>query len=225
MPKESDFWQTRLSEWTVLDPPARISEILFGLIMVLTFTCTISVSTAGRQEVSELLWAALGCNLAWGLVDGIMYLMDELIGRAHGIKLLKNIRLLDNKAGTRKMIRESINPLISDLMEDEDIDRLGEKIKKLPDLHLKKTMVLKNFLVAGQIFLLVFLVTVPVAIPFVFVKDVTLAIRLSNAVALVLMFASGFALARYSGMRPVLTALVYMFIGVVLVGMTMALGG
>jgi hypothetical protein len=225
MPKESDFWQTRLSEWTVLDPPARISEILFGLIMVLTFTCTISVSTAGRQEVSELLWAALGCNLAWGLVDGIMYLMDELIGRAHGIKLLKNIRLLDNKAGTRKMIRESINPLISDLMEDEDIDRLGEKIKKLPDLHLKKTMVLKNFLVAGQIFLLVFLVTVPVAIPFVFVKDVTLAIRLSNAVALVLMFVSGFALARYSGMRPVLTALVYMFIGVVLVGMTMALGG
>lgn len=225
MPKESDFWQTRLSEWTVLDPPARISEILFGLIMVLTFTCTISVSTAGRQEVSELLWAALGCNLAWGLVDGIMYLMDELIGRAHGIKLLKNIRLLDNKAGTRKMIRESINPLISDLMEDEDIDRLGEKIKKLPDLHLKKTMVLKNFLVAGQIILLVFLVTVPVAIPFVFVKDVTLAIRLSNAVALVLMFVSGFALARYSGMRPVLTALVYMFIGVVLVGMTMALGG
>jgi hypothetical protein len=78
MAKE-DFWKTRLKEWTVLDKPTRISEILFGLIMVLTFTGTISISTAGKQEVRELLWAALGCNFAWGLVDGIMYLMDKVI--------------------------------------------------------------------------------------------------------------------------------------------------
>jgi hypothetical protein len=49
--------------------------------------------------------------------------------------------------------------------------------------------------------------------------------RISNGVAILLLFAGGFSLARYSGLRPVITALVYMAIGVLLVAMTMALGG
>lgn len=68
-----NFWKERVREGAVLSPVDRISEILFGLIMVLTFTGAISVSNDGRQEVRDLLWAALGCNVAWGLVDAIMY--------------------------------------------------------------------------------------------------------------------------------------------------------
>ena len=225
MAKENDFWKIRLKKWTVLDSPERISEVLFGLIMVLTFTGTISVSTAGRQEVGELLWAALGCNLAWGLVDAIMYLMDELIGRAHGVTQLNRIKLSKNTSESREIIRENISPLISDLMEDEEIDRLGEKLKKLPELSVKKSLIFKDFLIAGQIFMLVFLVTLPVALPFLFINDVALAMRISNGVALVLLFAGGFSLARYSGLRPVITALAYTAIGIFLVVLTMALGG
>lgn len=225
MAKENDFWKIRLKKWTVLDPPERISEVLFGLIMVLTFTGTISVSTAGRQEVGELLWAALGCNLAWGLVDAIMYLMDELIGRAHGVTQLNRIKLSKNTSESREIIRENISPLISDLMEDEEIDRVGEKLKKLPELSVKKSLIFKDFLIAGQIFMLVFLVTLPVALPFLFINDVALAMRISNGVALVLLFAGGFSLARYSGLRPVITALAYTAIGIFLVVLTMALGG
>ena len=69
MSRQIDFWRTRITAWTVLDKQERTSEVLFGLIMVLTFTGTFSVSTAGRQDVNDLLWAALGCNLAWGLVE------------------------------------------------------------------------------------------------------------------------------------------------------------
>ena len=49
-----------------LDPMERVSEILFGLIMVLTFTCSFSVLRAGREDVREMFIGALGCNLAWG---------------------------------------------------------------------------------------------------------------------------------------------------------------
>ena len=62
----------------VLDPVSRVSEILFGVIMVLTFTGSLSVATAGRAEVREMLVGALGCNLAWGVIDGILYLMGAL---------------------------------------------------------------------------------------------------------------------------------------------------
>jgi len=80
-------------------------------------------------------------------------------------------------------------------------------------------------MVAGQIFLIVFLITFPVSLPFLFITDVALAMRVSNGIALVMLFAGGFALARYSGLRPVLTGLSYTAIGIFLVLMTMALGG
>jgi hypothetical protein len=52
-----------------LDPMDRISEVLFGVIMVLTFTGALSIATADRLEVREMLVGALGCNLAWGVID------------------------------------------------------------------------------------------------------------------------------------------------------------
>jgi VIT1/CCC1 family predicted Fe2+/Mn2+ transporter len=225
MDKANDYWKIRLDEWTSLEIPERMSEILFGLIMVLTFTGTISVSTAGEQDVGQLLWAALGCNVAWGLVDGIMYLMDELIGRAHNAKLLNIIKNSESVSESRELIRDNISPLLSELMNNEEIDNLGEKLKGLPELPVKKTLTFKSLLVAGQIFILVFFVTFPVALPFLLVNDVALAIRVSNGIAIVLLFATGFSLAKYSGLKPVKTALAYTAIGVLLVVLTMALGG
>ena len=66
-----------LRNWSkhALDPIERISETLFALIMVLTFTCSFSVAGAGREEVRELLMGALGCNVAWGFIDATLYLM------------------------------------------------------------------------------------------------------------------------------------------------------
>ena len=49
-----------------LEPMDRLSEILFGLIMVLTFTGSLSVAEVGREDVRLMLIGALGCNLAWG---------------------------------------------------------------------------------------------------------------------------------------------------------------
>lgn len=222
---KDDFWTSRLNKWTVLDPPGRLAEVLFGLIMVLTFTGTISVSNAGKQDLRELIWAALGCNLAWGLVDAIMYIMDTLIGRARSIGQLKKIRETKSMDVSREIIRDSISPLVADLLNDDEIDRLSEKMKQLPETTIRNSMTTKDFLIAGQIFLLVFLSTFPVALPLLLFNDVAVAMRASNGVALLLLFAAGFSLARYSGLRPVVTALAYAGIGIFLVAITIILGG
>ena len=75
----------------VLDPVERLSEVLFGLIMVLSFTCSISAASAGREEVREVVVGALGCNLAWGIVDAIMYLvgMTLLLERGRGLAIAR----------------------------------------------------------------------------------------------------------------------------------------
>jgi len=225
MSKEQDFWKSRIRESSALDPPGRISEVLFGLIMVLTFTGSISASIEGKQEIRQLLWAALGCNLAWGLVDAIMYLMDILIDRAHGFNQLKLIKRSENNSESREIIRESVSPFISEMMEDDDIDKLREKIRQLPEPSVKTTLVFKDFLIGGQIFILVFFSTFPVSLPFLFVDNVALAMRISNGIAILLLFTGGFLLARFAGLRPVFTAMAYTTIGIFLVALTIALGG
>jgi VIT1/CCC1 family predicted Fe2+/Mn2+ transporter len=141
------------------------------------------------------------------------------------VNQLNRIKGSKNDAESREIFRENFPPILVHLMEDTEIDRLNTRLKDLPELSLKNTLILKDFLNAGQIFLLVFLITLPVALPFLFFSDVAFAMRISNGIALLLLFLGGFSLGRYAGIKPFLTALAYAAIGVFLVAMTMALGG
>jgi len=222
---DDNYWKSRFSSWAALDPLDRISEVLYGLIMVLTFTGTISVSSDGKKEVMSLLWAALGCNFAWALVDSIMYMMNVLLERGHDFQELEKIVSSKNSDSARKVLRDDMNPLISELMEDTEVDKLVEKTKGLPKPKKKTTLVPKDFLIAVQIFLLIFIGTFPVTAPFFFINEVSIAMRVSNVVALLSLFVGGFFVARYSGLKSVTTALSYTAIGVFLILITIALGG
>jgi hypothetical protein len=209
----------------VLNPVDRIAEVLFGLIMVLTFTGAISASTDAREDVRELLWAALGCNVAWGLVDAIMYLMNVAVERGHSLTVIKKIHEANNNSEGGRILKEEIQPAIAGLMSDKELSELSMRVKNLP-VPSKKNLLTGTDLWAGvQIFLLVFLCTFPVAIPFGIFDNLEVAMRASNGVALLLLFVGGFLLAGYAGFRRILTAIIYTLIGVALVVLTMALGG
>ena len=64
-----------------LDPGERLGEIVFGLIMVLTFTSTARATLGDEEGPRELLLAALGCNIAWGIIDGGMFIMSAMLDR------------------------------------------------------------------------------------------------------------------------------------------------
>jgi len=220
-----NYWNTKVKESAVLNPVDRIAEVLFGLIMVLSFTGAISASTDAREDVRELLWAALGCNIAWGLVDAIMYLMNVAIERGHSITVIRKIHESKNPDEAGQILKDEIQPGIAGLMTTVELNELSARVKKLPDPS-KNTLLTAPDLWAGvQIFLLVFLCTFPVAIPFGIIENLEVAMRASNGVALLLLFTGGFMLAGYAGFRRGITAVAYMLIGVLLVTLTMALGG
>jgi hypothetical protein len=78
---------------TYLDPASRLGEILFGLIMVLTVTLTAGLTVAeGRAGVRQLLLAAIGCNLAWGIIDAVMYIMNCVTERSSKVRLIEAIQ-------------------------------------------------------------------------------------------------------------------------------------
>jgi len=51
------------------------------------------------------------------------------------------------------------------------------------------------------------------------------ALRVSNAIAIVMLFLTGYAFARMTGRHPWLVGISMVILGLVLVGITMALGG
>jgi len=222
---EQNFWRKHIKEGAVLNRVDRTSEILFGLIMVLTFTGAISAATDGKQEVRELLWGALGCNLAWGFVDAIMYLMNIAIERGHAYSVISRITKTENPESAREILKEEVQPLVSSLMKNEEMGEFCQRLKQLPLPSKKLIITWKDIYAAFKIFLLVFLCIFPVALPFALFSEVEIAKRASNGVALLLLFIAGYKLAGYAGFRPIITALVYTGIGVFLVALTMALGG
>src|SRR5690349_16237363 len=76
----------------ILDPIDRISEILFGLVMVLTSTNALSVISAGHADVRTMILGALGCNLAWGVIDAVLYLLGCLNERGRNYLVLRSVR-------------------------------------------------------------------------------------------------------------------------------------
>ena len=84
----------------LLDPVDRLVEGIYSVLIVLTFTLAFNVyqvqTEVGAQEVSaamfQLFLAALGCAVAWGLIDGVMYILTSLFERGEQRRLFMAIR-------------------------------------------------------------------------------------------------------------------------------------
>src|SRR5262245_607616 len=121
------------SSGRILDPIDRVSEVLFGLIMVLTFTGSLSVAQAGRDDVRAMLIGALGCNLAWGIIDGILYLMGCLADRGRGLMALHAVRKADDPQQAQRVIAEALPPLIASVVQPAEYEALRQRLRQLPE--------------------------------------------------------------------------------------------
>ena len=208
-----------------LDPVSRVSEILFGLIMALTFTCTLSVAESGREEIRTLLAAAISCNIAWGLVDAVMFLINALAARGRDLVVVNEVRAAATAEQGRGIIRDAMSPIMISALMDIDLERIRQAIAGMRDVPSSPRLNREDWAGALAVFLLVVLSTFPVVIPFLVFPNVSLAMRTSNAIAVLLLCAGGFVLARHAGLRPWRTALAMVALGVTLVSVTIALGG
>ena len=209
----------------VLEPLERFSEVLFGLIMVLTFTCSLDVAQAGRGDVRTMLLGALGCNLAWGSIDAVMYLMACLSEKGHNIALLRALRLTSDPDQGRRIIASAMPQLLVSVLPPGEFEVMRQKLNQLPNLPRCPSLTRDDWRGALGVFLLVFVSTFPPVIPFLFIGRVRLALRISNAVALVLLFLTGYAYGNHAGHRPWGWALSMALIGGAMVGLAIALGG
>jgi hypothetical protein len=209
----------------VLDPIDRVSEILFGLIMVLTFTGTLGVAEAGREDVRLMLVGALGCNLAWGIIDAVFYLMGCMADRGRGIITLKALRRTADPQRARRLIADALPPLIASVVKPAEFDEIRQRLTQLPEPPRRARLSREDWQGGAGVCLLVFLSTFPVAIPFILLDDAILALRISNAIAILMLFLMGYAFGRLTERNPWAVGLFMVLFGILLVAMTIALGG
>src|SRR5256885_16687328 len=122
-----------LSSKRVLEPIDRVSEVLFGLIMVLTFTGSLSVAEAGRDEVRTMLSGALGCNLAWGIIDGVLYLMGCLAEKGRGLLTFRAVRKAANPKEAQRLIADALPSVVASVLEPVEMESLYQRLKQLPE--------------------------------------------------------------------------------------------
>ena len=213
------------SSTRVLDPIDRVSEVLFGLIMVLTFTGSLSVAESGRDEVRTMLVGALGCNIAWGIIDGMLYLMGCLAEKGQGLRTYLGVRTATDPHTAQRLIADALPPVVASILEPAELETMRRRLIQLPEPPERARLSKDDWLGAAGVCLIVFVSTFPVVIPFIVMRNVGPALRVSNAIAIVMLFLTGYTFGRMTGHRPWLVGITMVAVGSVLVGMTMALGG
>jgi VIT1/CCC1 family predicted Fe2+/Mn2+ transporter len=209
----------------VLDPVDRVSELLFGLFMALTFVGAVSVAEAGRAQLRDMYAAALGCNLAWGLVDAVMHLVRTITARGRSLTLVRGVRVAPDAAVARALIRESFTPVVASLVTDPALDAICEEMRAMTDVPLRPTLQWADFQGALAIFLIVVASTFPVVLPFALIQDVGTAKLVSRLIALAMLFGGGLVLGRFAGYGSWKVGLMMAGLGTAVVAAVMALGG
>ena len=209
----------------VLDPIDRVSEVLFGLIMVLTFTGSLSVAEAGRDDVRTMLIGALGCNVAWGIIDAMLYVMGCLAQKGQSLMTYLAVRKATDLQKAQRLIADALPPVVASILEPAELETMRRRLIQLPEPPERARLSKDDWLGSIGVFLIVFVSTFPVVIPFVVMRNVESALRVSNAIAIVMLFLTGHAFGSMTGRHPWLVGIAMVVIGSILVGMTIALGG
>ncbi len=209
----------------LLNPVDRVSEMIFGLFMALTFVGVVSMATADSGEIRAMLAAALGCNLAWGLVDAVMYLVRTITERGRLLTLARSVRTAQDAEAGRKLIEGSLSTAVARLVSTTEVEAMRARLVALPSLPERPRVRSNDLLAALGVFLIVVASTFPVALPFVIFEDAGAALLVSRIIAIMMLFLGGLALGRYAGYGSWKTGVLMAGLGVLLVAAVIALGG
>ena len=221
---------------SLIDPIDWLSETTFSLLIFLSFTLAFWLGglsgalplSISPGEVNEFLVAALGASLAWGIIDGILYLLFTVFEQGGRRRLLEDVQAAGTNEEALEIIAEDMDYLLEPIIDGEEREALYESILpylqkgKPHNIGLKRgdiTVLLGHAVVAT-------LAVIPSAIPFLALRnDFALALRISTIVSFVMLFIAGFRWGRYTGVSPWKTGLLLTSVMAVIVVLIVLLGG
>ncbi len=197
----------------------RLGETLCGLVTVLTFTLVAGEEVDdGRKGVLQLLAATAACCVTWGLIDGVLYVLDAVANRARRSRLARAVRDTDDAEAVR-LLRAEVETLLAALGARDDDGHLIATLKTsiergaIPGPHLERG----DWLGGIAIFVTQLMCLLPAVFPFMVLDEPRIALRVSNACLVLLLSGVAFQWADEVGVGRLKAALVAGLLGAVLV--------
>lgn len=218
-----------------LDPIDRLTEAIYSVLIVMTFTMAyraIDANAASAEPVSQLVTslaiAAFGCAVAWGLIDGAMYVLLSMLQRGETNRLLRVVKAAPTEQAAIDAIAGQLDDSLEPIMTDDERREIYQQAYvRLRDNEAKDVGFDRDeFLGALGVMIIAILAALPLVIPLLlFRDDANLALRASNLMAIVMLFLFGFQWAKYAGSRPIKVGLALAGLGVAMVFVAIPLGG
>lgn len=212
-----------------LDPGSHMSEALFGLIMTLTFTlgADLVIQEQGREGARQMVISILGCNLAWGLIDGVLHVLGCAFERGRLDRIGCDVRAAPSPLGARELVAAELDELLVPLTDAQQRDSLYAAIvQRVKTGSTAPQPVTRKDLLGGlESGLLVFACSLPAVLPFLLFDEPQFALRVSNTILLALLYYLGYRHARHTLAKPWIAGLVFLLVGLFLVAVAIALGG
>lgn len=207
-------------------PENRLAEVICGLVMVLSFTATTSATFEGTTP-NALLIAVLGCNIAWGIVDGVTYILGNLLNRGAQARLVRTVRENPDDPTAGATVQSKLDDAVGQFLTPDQRRQLHRwVVEGAARLEPEPTRLKReDVYTAIACFMIVFGATLPALIPFMLLRDDGLALRVSNGLILLMLFAIGWRWARFANTNRWTTGLSLLGLGLILVAITIVLGG
>lgn len=190
--------------------------------MVLTITGTVWL---GTNSTKAIISAGIGACIAWGIVDGIIYVYSSLLERGRIALAAQEASSCSGEGCDLSAIKEELEGTIVDTLGEREKHEVAQHILMRLKPVENHTHATKDDILGGiAAGMLVFVSGVPPLLPFVFLDGIQ-AMRLSSVIGLVMLYAIGYRWGSYVGRSRFWTGVIMMSVGIAITGVVIVLGG
>jgi len=151
--------------------------------------------------------------------------MASFAEKGRGLATLHAVHSTSDLGEGQRIIAGSLPPVVAAIVDPSQLEAMRERLKRLPEPPDRPRLDGNDWRAGFSVFLVVFISTLPVAIPFILFHDAYLALRISNGIAVAMLFVCGYTVGRLTRYDPWAMGLGMVIVGAFLVSMTMVLGG
>lgn len=218
---------------SLIDPIDWLAETVFSILILLTFTLAfrivrLSGNPFPSHDVNELLIGALGAVLAWSVIDGVMYALLAVFERGERHRLLNTIQTAETEQEAVDAIAADLDYILEPIAAEDERQALYRSALEHLRYSQPRRIGFKREDFTGALghVLVAIIAVLPSLIPlYLLGNNPDLAIRVSNIVSFVVLFAVGYLWGKYTGANPWKTGLLLMTVAVIMVLIAILLGG
>lgn len=218
--------------YRLLDPIYALIEGIYSVLIILTFT--LAAGAVAEQFVwaaallDDLFWGAFGCAVAWGLIDGVMYVLNGVAERGQSRRLWRLVATAPDEAQGVAVLADELDDSLAAITDDVEREQIYRGLYARLKGRTPQEAGFTREDAAGGLgtFLVAVGAALPVTLPLLLFGDnPALAVRVSNLVAFAMLFGMGYRWAKYVGGKPLRTGLYLVLLGVALMAVAIPLGG